>query len=236
MPRIARTVFAGIPHHVTQRGNRRAPVFHSDADRMAYLGWLGEYGARHGMEVLAYCLMPNHVHLVVVPSGDDSLHRALKPLHTRHAQRVNRLRGSTGHLWQGRFFSSALDGPYLLAAVRYVESNPVRAGLVASAERFAWSSAAARCGLREDRIVAWRSPWCDSLREVANWQAFLAGEDPAAVALLRRQAAMCLPCGGEPFIEKLEKISGRCLRPGLPGRPRRADVQNRGASPILAER
>ena len=106
LSRLARTVFAGLPHHVTQRGNRRADVFFTDEDRRAYLDWLKAYCDEHAVAILGYCLMTNHVHLVVVPDSDDGLQRALKPLHMRYAQHVNRSRGWRGHLWQGRFFSS----------------------------------------------------------------------------------------------------------------------------------
>ncbi len=97
MPRLARSAFAQVPHHITQRGNRRA-----------YLNWLSEYAGNNEVEVLAYCLMTNHIHLVAVPRTEDGLQRALKPLHMRYAQRINRSRGWKGPLWQGRFFSSAL--------------------------------------------------------------------------------------------------------------------------------
>lgn len=93
MPRLARTVFAHVPHHITQRGNRREKVFFTDDDRKTYLGWLKEYAEKHEVDVLAYCLMTNHIHLVAVPATEDSLQQALKPLHMRYAQRVNRARG-----------------------------------------------------------------------------------------------------------------------------------------------
>jgi putative transposase len=124
MPRLSRTVFPGVAHHITQRGNRREQVFFDDDDRQTYLDWLAHYSRRFDVEVLGYCLMTNHVHLVVMPGSEDGLHRMLKPLHMRYAQRVNRARGWTGHLWQGRFFSSPLDEAYLWAALRYVERNP----------------------------------------------------------------------------------------------------------------
>ena len=108
MPRVARAVFAGVPHHITQRGNRREDVFHTDADREAYLVWLGKYAEQNKVQVLAYCLMTNHIHLVLVPKKEDGLHKTLKPLHMRYAQRVNREQGWKGHVWQGRFFSAAL--------------------------------------------------------------------------------------------------------------------------------
>lgn len=118
MPRLPRAVFAGFPHHITQRGNRREPVFFSDEDRQVYLSWLKEYADKHQVEVLAYCLMTNHVHLIAVPATDDGLQQMLKPLHMRYAQRFNRQRDWKGHVWQGRFFSSPLDDAYLWAAMR----------------------------------------------------------------------------------------------------------------------
>jgi len=105
MPRLARTVFPGVPYHVTQRGNRREDVFFTDADRGAYLEWMREYCTRHGVSVLAYCLMTDHVHVIVVPPRQDALENVFRPLHTRYAQHVNRARKWKGHLWQGRFFS-----------------------------------------------------------------------------------------------------------------------------------
>ena len=126
MPRVARAVFADVPHHITQRGNRRENVFFTHQDRTIYLTWLSEYCAKHRVDILAYCLMTNHIHLVAVPSREDGLEVVLRPLHMRYAQRINRRRGWKGHLWQGRFFSSALDDAYLWAAMCYVERNPVR--------------------------------------------------------------------------------------------------------------
>jgi putative transposase len=153
MPRVARSVFAGVAHHVTQRGNRRENVFFSDEDRRTYLAWLREYCLKHDVQVLAYCLMPNHVHLILIPQRESGLERVLKPLHMRYAQRVNRKRGWKGHLWQGRYFSSALDEAYLWAALRYVERNPVRAKLAIEAENYRWSSAAAHCKMRADELL-----------------------------------------------------------------------------------
>jgi putative transposase len=217
MPRRSRTVVPGFPHHVTQRGNRRERVFFSDADRRAYLGWLGEYAGAHCVEILAYCLMPNHVHLVAVPRTADGLHRTLKPLHMRYAQAVNRVRGWSGHLWQGRFFSSPLDSEYFLAAVRYVERNPLRAGLVERAESYPWSSAAAHCGLRSDGLLPNDSPWALGLNEIRDWSAFLADGDDERDRTLRRHADQGLPCGSDEFVERLEQITGRELRYRSPG-------------------
>lgn len=218
MPRIARTVIARVPHHVTQRGNRREQVFFTDEDRRTYLCWLAEYAAKHGVDVIAYCLMTNHVHLVALPAGEDSLYRALKPLHMRYAQRINRARDWKGHLWQGRFFSSALDEHHFRAAIRYVERNPVRAGMVGRAEDYPWSSAAAHCDLRADPLLAVESPWIPSLECIGNWSSWLAeGDDQPSTDLLRRNVNKGLPCGSEDFIRSLESATGRVLRYRPPG-------------------
>lgn len=213
MPRIARFVLPGVPHHVTQRGNRRGQVFFSDDDRRTYLSWMREYAMESGAEVVAYCLMPNHVHLVLVPATSESLHLTLRRLHQRYAQRINRLHGWHGHLWQGRYFASALDDPYFWAAIRYVELNPVRAGLVERAEAYPWSSARAHCGLQADAMLDVASSWQRRIAGVVHWGAFLrAGLKPEELEMLRRNAVMSLPCGAETFIDALEEQSGRCLR------------------------
>ena len=130
MSRIARVVAAGIPHHVTQRGNRRQPTFFGDDDYHAYLELMAQWCRRCGVAIWAYCLMPNHVHLIAVPKSEDSLRRGIGEAHRRYTRRVNFREGWRGHLWQGRFASFVLDEDYLLAATRYVELNPVRARLV----------------------------------------------------------------------------------------------------------
>lgn len=222
MPRIARTVFAGIPHHITQRGNRREPVFFSDDDRRRYLTWLAAYCRKHGVDILAYCLMDNHIHLVAVPAREDSLERAFKPLHMRHAQAINRRHRWSGHLWQGRFFSSPLDDAHLWAAIRYVERNPVRAKIVSRAEEYPWSSAAAHCGLGKDPILCGSTAWDSASVDISDWSAWLKEPDDAEkLQRLRRHAQKNLPCGCERFIERLETIAGRPLRARPTGRPRK---------------
>jgi putative transposase len=148
MARLARAVVAGYPHHITQRGNRRLPTFFSDEDYEAYLALMAAHGAACGVEVWAWCLMPNHVHLVAVPKTAEALARAVGEAHRRYTRGINFREGWRGHLWQERFFSCVLDGPHALAAARYVERNPVRAGLVKRAWDWPWSSAAGHgaCG------------------------------------------------------------------------------------------
>ena len=226
MPRLSRTVFAGVPHHVTQRGNRRETVFFTDEDRYAYLNALREYCRKHRVEVLANCLMSNHIHLIAVPDRDDGLERVLRPLHMRHAQRVNRNCGWKGHLWQGRFFSSPLDEQYLWAAIRYVERNPVRAKMVRKAENYAWSSAAGHCGLRKDTLLNESSTWLKQYEGEGEWSAWLAEtERPEQLDILRRHVEKGLPCGAERFVRKLERMAGRALRHRAPGRPRKLEAE-----------
>ena len=154
MSRVARVVVPGFPHHVTQRGNRGADVFEVDDDRRAYLRFLKQYADRHGLAVWAYCLMTNHIHLVVVPEREDSLGPALRDAHTVYALYFNTRTELSGHVWQGRFHSCPMDESHLWAAVRYVERNPVRAGLAERAEKYPWSSAAAHCRLRHDALLS----------------------------------------------------------------------------------
>jgi putative transposase len=149
MPRRRRLVVPNLPHHVVQRGHNRRPVFDTDHDRMVYLATLEEFRAALGIKVHAWCLMTNHVHLVVDPGDDDAnLGLLMKRLAGRHTRRLNRLQGATGTAWEGRFRSSPIDSErYLLACTRYVELNPVRAGLVANPADYRWSSYRAKAGL-----------------------------------------------------------------------------------------
>lgn len=184
-------VMPGMPHHITQRGNRRADVFLSDADRVRYLALTAQYSARYSLAVWAYCLMSNHVHFVAVPSTAESLGCTLRDTHQVYAAWFNQRSGESGHLWQGRFYSCALDDAHLWAAVRYVERNPVRAGLVHRAEDWPWSSAASHCGLRSDGLLApINMPW-----PVTDWREYLRDEDEIAAAFIRKQTASGRPCG-----------------------------------------
>ncbi|MCC6698758.1 MAG: transposase, partial [Candidatus Hydrogenedentes bacterium] len=206
----------GFPHHVTQRGNRRADVFESDEDRHGYLGFLKKYCGRHGLDVWAYCLMSNHVHLVVVPQREESLARALRDAHTVYAMRFNTRTGLNGHVWQGRFYSCVLDEAHLWAAVRYVERNPVRAGMVERAEDYPWSSAPGHCGLRRDALLSTEFP---PVGVVENWAAWLRTEDGVeAIDRIRRQTRTGRPCGAAGFMARLENLLGRIVGPAKRGR------------------
>ena len=133
MARLARLVIPGLPHHVTQRGNRRQQTFFNDGDYAAYMELMADWRREEGLEIWGYCLMPNHVHLIAVPATEQGLRRAVGEAHRRYTRRVNFREKWRGYLWQGRVASFIMDEPYLLAAAQYVELNPVRAGLVANA-------------------------------------------------------------------------------------------------------
>jgi putative transposase len=217
MPRVARIVVPGLPYHVTHRGNRRGEIFFSSGDREDYLRRLARAGERHGLELWAYCLMMNHVHLIVRPEGQHSLARTIGEVHGRHALTLHRARGWNGHLWANRYYSAPLDTVHLWAAVRYVERNPVRAGLVDQAEIYAWSSARAHCGFAPEGPLSPRRPFPGA---VGNWQAWLAGEcEPEMDRTIRSNTATGRPMGSPDFVARLERLLGRSFSPARRGRP-----------------
>jgi len=214
MARIARIVASGMPHHVTQRGNRRQRTFFSADDYGAYLDLMRQWCAAYGVEIWAYCLMPNHAHLIAVPSREAGLRLAIGKAHLRYSRRVNFREGWRGHLWQGRFASYVMDERHTLAAARYIELNPVRARLVESARDWPWSSAAAHLDGRDD-VLAKVGPL---LAEVGDWQGLLGGDvTEAERAAFRRHERTGRPLGAEAFLGRLERQLGRPLRPGKPG-------------------
>lgn len=170
MPRKARLVDPGMPHHIIQRGNRRMPVFFDEGDYRMYKFLLAEHAAQEGVTFWAYCLMPNHVHLIVVPQGPESLARMFREAHRRYTAYINKREGWTGHLWQDRFQSYTMDEAYCLTAARYIENNPVEAGMVRQAEDYLWSSARTHMGLEPYDGFLSAGP-LESL--VANWKEFL---------------------------------------------------------------
>jgi putative transposase len=201
MPRSQRIVVPGLPHHVIQRGNRQQRIFEDDADRRLYVSLLRVALRRHDTQCLAWCLMDNHVHLVLRPATADGLRAPLASVHTAYSFRTNKRLGVSGHLFQGRFASYPMDDPHLMVAVRYVENNPVKAGLVASAEDWRWSSARAHLGQGADGLTD-----VDAIGGyVANWKAYLtdgveaAGRNEAIEAALRSGRAIgdAMPGGGQ---------------------------------------
>jgi len=169
MPRTARLVLPGIPHHVTQRGNRSQRTFFSEGDYAFYLKLLRHWSDKKGTAIWAWCLMPNHVHLIMVPANPAGLGAAMAPVHQQYSWEINRRQGWHGHLWQSRFASVAMDEAHLHVCLRYVELNPVRAGLVDRPEQWPWSSARAHLGLARDEITD-----LAAMRErIDDWRALL---------------------------------------------------------------
>jgi len=218
MARMARVVIPGIPHHVTQRGVRKNDVFFCEEDYQLYLKLLSESCHKSGTEIWAYCLMTNHVHLVMVPSTEDGLRASLGEAHRRYTQYINQREGCRGHLWQERFHSFPMDEQYLLSTVRYVELNPVHANMVSQPEDYKWSSARAHLTDKDDKLVQ-VSPM---LERVTNWQAYLDSDlDDATIETLRKHTKTGRPLGDDLFIDVLESNTGKTFRLQKPGRKRK---------------
>jgi putative transposase len=169
LPRTPRIVIPGVAHHVIQRGNRQQRIFFTQGDCRRYVEMLAESCRDHAVRCYAWCLMPNHVHLVLVPATVDGLRKVMSSVNTRYAQRINRREELSGHLFQDRFRSYPMDEAHMMIAVRYVENNPVTARLVDNAEDWNWSSARAHLGVGADPLTD-----ADAIVEhIANWRSYL---------------------------------------------------------------
>ncbi|MCG6552430.1 MAG: transposase [Candidatus Magnetominusculus sp. LBB02] len=217
MPRIARVNAVGFPHHITQRGNYRQPVFEDDDDYSVYMRWLDTYSKKFSLRIWAYCLMTNHVHFIAVPQQNDSMSKTLNTLHMRYSQFFNKRRGLTGHLWQGRFYSTVLDERHLYAGIRYVENNPVRAGIVHKAEDYRWSSTQDHLNMRTNSLL---SEDCYVVDGVRDWLMYLREGEESTNNNIRKNTRTGRPCGDEPFISQIELLMGRNLAARPHGRPK----------------
>ena len=219
MARLARIVVPRLPHHVTQRGNRGERVFFEDADYALYRDLLAAACRKVNVAVWAYCLMPNHVHLILVPADSTGLARALGETHRRYTGYVNARARQTGHLFQGRFGSVVLDEEHLIAAARYVSQNPVRARLVKRAKDWAWSSVRAHLKGADDGLVTVR-PLLERVTRFADLLA--ASEGPAEFASLRAAETIGRPLGAPDFLARIARKLGRSVAPGKRGRKSKA--------------
>jgi len=214
MVRIARVEAMGEPHHVVQRGNRRQNVFFREADKEEYLKILNLQSRLFELEVWAYCLMDNHVHLIVMPKRERSMVEGISEVHRLYTRMINFREGWRGYLWQGRFKSYPLDERYLYAAVRYVERNPVRAKLVEKAEEYQWSSARSHVYRQFDPVLN----DFHLLEEIKDWSSYLNEMDDAeSLNLLRRHGETGRPLGCREFMSSLESRLGRMLERQKPG-------------------
>ena len=215
MSRFARIVVPGCPHHVTARGNRREPIFFEDGDQDIYCDILSEQMRKASVAVWSYCLMPNHVHLILCPENEDGLGLALGAAHRRWANFVNARGRWRGHLFDGRFASVAMDEAHLMAAVRYVAMNPVRARLVAKAADWRWSSVGAHLAGVDDGLVT-VAPVLD---RVDSFAALVEGEaESPAFAAIRAAETTDRPLGAADFVTNLERLLGRPIARRAPGR------------------
>lgn len=219
MARLARIVVPDVAHHVTQRGNRKQQVFFGEHDYAAYRDLVAAACAANEIRCLAWCLMPNHVHLILVPGSAGALRAALGEAHRRYSRRINLAHGWTGYLWQGRFASYPMDDAHLMAAIRYVELNPVAAGMAKEAGDWRWSSARAHLAGENDGLTD-----IAALEGVVgNWRAMLrtgleAGDvDEATRSAIESAIRTGRPLGDERYVASLEGRTGRTLRPGKRG-------------------
>lgn len=217
MARMARVVIPNYPHHVTQRGNRRQQTFFCEADYRYYIELLSRFSVRANTEIWAYCLMPNHVHLVMVPAKEDGLRAPLAETHRRYTRAINCREGWRGHLWQERFHSFTMDERYLLATVRYVERNPVVARLCEHPQDWAWSSARAHLLGKDDALVRVK-PMLD---RIDSWNTYLSDTNRLDdEKQIKRHTRTGRPLGGDHFMRRLEALTGKQLIPKTAGRKR----------------
>jgi putative transposase len=225
MPRTARLVVPGMPHHITQRGTRRFDVFRDETDRLDYLKMFAESCLIFQLRIVAYCLMTNHVHYIAIPERKDSIRRVFHRVHGTHSKRFNIKHGFVGHLWQERPFSCVLSDSHCWNAIRYVEQNPVRAAMVGNAADYRWSSAAAHCRVEDDTWLALDRTLTD---KIPNWQAWLARlNDPETNRFIRECTFTDRPCGDEGFVNQIERAADRDFTRKKPGpKPKDRDEQS----------
>jgi len=214
MPRMARVIVPGVVHHITQRGNRRQTVFFSDQDKNLYLKILLDLIEGTGIRIRAYGLMNNHLHNAAVPRQPGDFAAVFGELHRKYTTIINIREKWKGHLWQERFWSFPMDEAHFYRAARYIELNPVRAGIVEKPEDYPWSSARGHLGIRKDPLLS----LSDFAMSPSEWAAFLReGEEKAFAEKLRLHSRTGRPLGGATFISKLEALTGRRLTRQKPG-------------------
>jgi len=223
---MARAIAVGCAHHITQRGNNRQDVFFVDRDREVYLQILQEQAGKHGLEILGYCLMSNQVHVIAIPHAEDSLAKGIGRTQFHYSQYVNRFHKRSGHLWQGRFQSCALDRRSLWMAMKYIELNPVRAKLCRRAWRYEWSSAAAHTDEKAQSELLNLRWWYKQFSAKAWRQELAEGVTEEEASRIRMRTQTGRPLGSDSFVSKLETLLGRRVRPLPVGRPRKTPAKD----------
>jgi len=229
MPRPPRLQLAGLPQHVVQRGVNRFNCFFDDEDRKVYLQLLRKYAQRNGCAVHAYVLMSNHVHLLMTPRKRHGVSKLIQDIGRSYVRFINEKHDRVGTLFQGRFSSSLVDGNrYCLACYRYIELNPVRARMVSAPHQYRWSSFGHNALGSYDPVVAPHDTWLGlagdgPARQVAYRRLFDDALGPESLERIRLHLRKGLPLGGKRFLHQLEQRLGKRVRPGKPGRPRKAN-------------
>ncbi|MBU1043547.1 MAG: transposase [Candidatus Omnitrophica bacterium] len=219
MPRHARIVIPNTAHHITQRGNYRQTIFDRQEDYIQYCEWLDKYAQEKSLEIIAYCLMNNHVHFIVVPKKEQDLAEVFKIVHMRYSHYINKQRAAKGHLWQGRFYSCILADDHLYRAIRYLENNPVRAKIVKQAWEYEWSSAKYHVGHMNNRPLIKLVNY-EAVDHGEQWREYLQEEDIQMTEEMRLKTERGLAIGTEKFIKKLESTLNRSLKCVNQGRPK----------------
>ncbi|MDP3732189.1 MAG: transposase [Candidatus Omnitrophota bacterium] len=222
MPRIARVVAVGLPHHITQRGNYQQDIFFSEDDRKQYLMWIREYSIKYNLSILAYCLMQNHIHFIAIPNQPDSLARTFNSAHMRYSQYYNNKSKRRGHLWQGRFYSCVLDESHLVLAARYIERNPVRAGLVEKPWQWPWSSAINHTNKNRSSPIELGDFLGIIGMSCGSWKEYIdSTEEGSLLQRIRKYTLTGRPLGTTSFINMLESKFDRILCAPTIGRPKK---------------
>jgi putative transposase len=223
MPRRRRIIVEGQAHHVTQRGNYQQYVFEDHFDYKQYCEIFQEYSEKLNVEIVAYCLMGNHVHFILIPETRDVIGKLFNIVNMRYAQYMNYKRKKKGHLWQGRYFSCVLGDDHLLRAIRYVEMNPVRANMVVKPWEYLWSSARYRLKLEKDSLIKISNhEVVDRIKkDVIDWRQYLEEDDHKMVEEMRLKTLRGLVVGANEFVKGLEIKFNRSLRCLPLGRPKK---------------
>lgn len=227
MPRQPRMYLPGVPFHVIQRGNNRGNCFFSDSDYKTYLDCLIDASRRYGLDVHAYVLMTNHVHLLVSPEREDSISRAMQSIGRRFVQHINRSYGRTGTLWEGRHRASPVDqDKYLFTCMRYIELNPVRANMVQTAGEYHWSSYLCNAHNVPSLLIRRHSLFeALGLDEESRVNAYRALFDKLPsnddLSLIRRSVQLSMPTGDDHFHRQIEQALGRAVGRSRRGRRNR---------------
>lgn len=224
MPRTARLVVVGYPHHITQRGNYKQKIFSNETDLRKYLSFIKYESKQYSLDLLAYCLMPNHVHFIGVPKREDSMGNVFKYAHMKYAQYYNKKMGLCGHLFQGRFYSCVMDELHTLACARYIERNPTRAKITKKPHLYNFSSAKIHCGMEKSDILGVNRLFDYIQENQETWKDFIGmPDDSGRLKNIRQKTLAGRPLGTNSFVEKLEKRLGKSLKVRPKGRPKKED-------------